>query len=330
MARVAVIIPTFDHGVLLRPAIRSALGQTVSDLEIHVMGDGAPPETDALMDSITAAEPRVRYHRHLKSPRTGEAYRDHLLRRIDAELVCYLCDDDLWMPDHVEVLSAALADHDLAATETIQLGRGEPELCRVDLADPEDRAMLLGAINRVGLSVAGHRLDSYLRLPHGWRSTPPGQWTDHWMWRQWLEQPWVRAVSIPRWTAVHIPQVFRTGWSNEDREVENLTWLDRISAPDWPHERDATLLQAALLAARRTERDREAWEASARREAARADTAEQQLAARSVELAALEAELDDARRERDRLRGIESSTVWRASAPLRRAFDLLRRGIGRP
>lgn len=329
MARVAVIIPTFDHGVLLRPAIRSVLGQTVTDLEIHVMGDGAPPETDTLMDAIAASEPRVHYHRHAKSPRTGEAYRDQLLRRIDAEVICYLCDDDLWMPDHVEVLAGALDDHDLAATETILLGRGEPELCRVDLATPEDRAMLLGAVNRVGLSVAGHRLDSYLRLPHGWRSTPAGEWTDHWMWKQWLEQPWVRAVSIPRWTAVHIPQVYRTGWSNEDREAENLTWLGRISSPDWPRERDATLLRAALLVARRTEREREVWEASARREAARAEAAEEQLLARSAELAAVTRELDGARRELERLRGIESSTFWRASAPLRRGLDLLRQGVGR-
>ena len=36
-----VIVPTHDHGPLLRLAVRSALRQTVEDLEVLVIGDGA-------------------------------------------------------------------------------------------------------------------------------------------------------------------------------------------------------------------------------------------------------------------------------------------------
>src|SRR5438876_12186578 len=39
---VTVLVPTHDHGPLLRLSLRSALTQTVSELEIFVVGDGVP------------------------------------------------------------------------------------------------------------------------------------------------------------------------------------------------------------------------------------------------------------------------------------------------
>lgn len=40
-----VVIPTQDHGPTLRYAVQGALAQTVEDLEILVVGDGAPDVT---------------------------------------------------------------------------------------------------------------------------------------------------------------------------------------------------------------------------------------------------------------------------------------------
>ncbi len=245
MAKVIVLIPTFDHGPTLLPAIHSALHQTESDLEVHIIGDGAPASTDALMSTLIETDSRVHYHPHPKSPRTGEPYRHSLLSRVDCDFVAYLSDDDIWAPNHVErLIEPLIRGVDFAATLTLLLGAESPQLMRVDLAQPSDRALLLGDVNRITLSAAGHRLDSYLRLPFGWRTTPVGQWTDHWMWKQWLGEPWVTAESIWALTAVHIPRQFRANDTNEDMAAKSWEWWGRVSHTGWERDREAMLISA--------------------------------------------------------------------------------------
>ncbi len=254
MPKVVVLIPTFDHGPTLLPAIHSVLRQTEANVVVHVVGDGAPASTDAMMAQIIESEPRVHYHANPKSPRTGEPYRHLLLQSVQCQFVAYLSDDDIWAPDHLERVTEPLArGADFAATLTLLLGDGDPELMRVDLSDPADRAMLLGSVNRVTLSAAAHRLDSYLRLPFGWRTTPAGEWTDHWMWKQWLEQEWVRAESVAALTALHTPKLYRGSMSVDEIAAANWKWCERTTHPNWPTDRDALLIAAANRSARRAE-----------------------------------------------------------------------------
>jgi glycosyltransferase involved in cell wall biosynthesis len=111
MPSVAVIIPTHDHGDLLRLTTASALGQTHRDLEVHIICDGATAPTLAIAHEL-AADLGVKVHERPKSPRTGETYRHKLLQRIDAEAVFYLSDDDLWFPEHVSTLLLLLEKND--------------------------------------------------------------------------------------------------------------------------------------------------------------------------------------------------------------------------
>jgi glycosyltransferase involved in cell wall biosynthesis len=50
---VSVVIPTYDRGELLAiRAIPWALGQTYPNIEIVIVGDGAPPETGRLISQF--------------------------------------------------------------------------------------------------------------------------------------------------------------------------------------------------------------------------------------------------------------------------------------
>jgi GT2 family glycosyltransferase len=44
-----VLIPTHDHGPTLLRSVRSALAQTVTELEVFVIGDSVPDVTRELM-----------------------------------------------------------------------------------------------------------------------------------------------------------------------------------------------------------------------------------------------------------------------------------------
>ena len=67
-----VVIPTHDHGRTLLRSVPSALAQTVSELEVFVVGDGVPDVTRELMAELVAADERVRFFDNPKGERHGE------------------------------------------------------------------------------------------------------------------------------------------------------------------------------------------------------------------------------------------------------------------
>jgi glycosyltransferase involved in cell wall biosynthesis len=309
-----VVVPTHDHGPTLLRSIRSALAQTVDDLELFVIGDGVPDVTREIMAELTAADPRVRFFDHPKGPRHGEAYRHEALQQAQGEIVCYLSDDDLWLPGHVEELRGLLADADFAHTRPLWVDTdGQPRPWLVDLARPFYRELLLGGENRIPHPCAGHTLELYRRLPAGWRTTPHGTPTDLYMWQQILSVPGCRAVSGQRPTVLHFPSPLRTGWSSDERLAELDSWVPRLADPALEREL-ADGLQEALVT------DAEALDESTvrlRRELVDVDRERAHLSRRLDRLAAELRAVDEERaRLAGQLDGLSSSVTWRLRARL--------------
>ncbi|HUF18169.1 MAG TPA: glycosyltransferase family A protein [Thermoanaerobaculia bacterium] len=61
--RATVIIPTFDHGPLLKYSVESALKQTVDDIDIFVVGDGVPAEHREAVSAAVRSDSRIRFPR---------------------------------------------------------------------------------------------------------------------------------------------------------------------------------------------------------------------------------------------------------------------------
>ncbi|MEX2624107.1 MAG: glycosyltransferase family A protein [Acidimicrobiia bacterium] len=234
MTDVLVLMPTFDHRDTLRYSIPSVLAQTVKTLELVVVGDGAPPETAAIVEEIASRDSRVRYASHPKSPRLGEPYRDPLIRESTADVVAYCSDDDLWLPWHLEEMISLLAKADFAHTLGGQVDPdGRLRWWTIDLGQAEDRRYLLEVENTIGLHAAAHTRSSYVALPEGWDTTPAGIPTDYHMWRKFLSQEWVRAASGVRASIVHFPSSLRKDWTLDQRVAEISSWAALVADPDW-------------------------------------------------------------------------------------------------
>ena len=254
--RATVVVPTHDHGPTLLRSIPTALRQTVRDIEVFVVGDGAPDVTRGIMADLGRRDDRVRFFDNPKGPGNGERHRHAALEEAGGRIVAYLGDDDLWLPEHLEVLESLLEEADFAHSYPIRVGaHGSIEDWTVDLALPWYRQTILAGTNFVPLSCAAHTLELYRRLPHGWRTRPEGVWSDLYMWQQILSMDGVRAVSGTRPTVVHLPSSLRKGWSALRRLEELDAWVARIDRPDHRPEILAALLGAAV-------RERaEAWQA---------------------------------------------------------------------
>ena len=57
-----MIVPTHDHASTLGLAVRSALAQTLGDIEVHIIGDGVGDETRAVVEHLVHDDTRVRFH----------------------------------------------------------------------------------------------------------------------------------------------------------------------------------------------------------------------------------------------------------------------------
>lgn len=232
MTQADVVIPTHDHAPLLAISARSVLAQTVADLRLHIVGDGVGDDTRTVVGELLADDDRVRFHDLPKAGRTGEPHRHPIVSTSDASIVTYLGDDDLMLPDHVEQMLEALAEADLAFPPPAILTLTGGFRCLLhSFEQPYWRDQALGGKSLFSLSGMSHTTAAYRRLPHGWRTTPDGYFTDQYMVLQFLEQPWCRFGHGDWPTVVRLPSTARGEMPAEDRRDELAQMWRRISEP---------------------------------------------------------------------------------------------------
>lgn len=233
MTATTVILPTSaGRGACLDVAIPSTLRQSVTDFEVIVVGDGVDDSTRATIERWCSTDERVRFVDRPKHRRRGEPYRHEILsERSHGGIVAYLLDRDVWFSDHLAELQRLLADADFAATlPTHDVGdRLVPMLDRPMLTELAAAWRWGGADHVAPMSTVGHRLDAYHRLPHGWRETPPGTATDSYMWRQFLDQHWIRVADSGLPTVAYLQRP--PGTTPDERARAARHWATLLTAP---------------------------------------------------------------------------------------------------
>lgn len=102
---VSVIIPTFGGDKRLNRAIKSVLAQTYNNFEIIVVDDNDPKskgrkDTEQIMSSYDFPE-KVIYIKHEKNI-NGSAARNTGIRQAKGDYICFLDDDDIYLPERLE------------------------------------------------------------------------------------------------------------------------------------------------------------------------------------------------------------------------------------
>jgi len=103
--KVSVIIPALNAAAFIGSAIRSALAQSLSDLEVIVVDDGSTDATAAIVQGFAAQDARVRLIRH-ESPRGVSAARNTAIRAATGDWIALLDADDEFTPIRLERLVA--------------------------------------------------------------------------------------------------------------------------------------------------------------------------------------------------------------------------------
>lgn len=107
---ISVVIPTRNRSERLQRALRSAQAQRWRNIEIIVIDDASSDDTPALLEDLSAEDPRIRHARN-DLPKGGGAARNAGIALAHGTYVAFLDDDDLWMPHKLERQHAMLAAH---------------------------------------------------------------------------------------------------------------------------------------------------------------------------------------------------------------------------
>lgn len=106
---VSAIIATYKRADLVPRAIESVRKQTYPNLEIIVVDDGSPDNTESVVRAIP--DERIRYIRHEKN-KGLPAGRNTGIRAATGEYIAFLDDDDEWRADKIEKQLKAIKDYD--------------------------------------------------------------------------------------------------------------------------------------------------------------------------------------------------------------------------
>ena len=101
---VSVVIPTYKRSTMLTRAIRSVVNQTYKNIEILVVDDNEPGDEYSIAAKKLIQNLNIPQVRLVTQPKhiNGAAARNAGIREAKGEYICFLDDDDLYMPNKIE------------------------------------------------------------------------------------------------------------------------------------------------------------------------------------------------------------------------------------
>lgn len=325
MLEATVLVPTHAERPSLEQALRSALEQTVTDIEVVVVGDGCPDSTRTIMQRMMRADARLRFFDNPKGERHGEAHRDAALREARGRIVTYLSDDDLLFSDHVATAKRCLEGATFFVARPVFVSaEGRPYVMDGDITVPAwVTALRTTKRNFIPLTGTAHTLESYRSLPEGWAPAPADIWTDLHMWRKFFVAPDFVGVAAPHPTSLVFPTPLRVDDNPQKRTSELATW-ERVRTAQDARQGIERVVLAWLqdeASARTLAYESVSGELRAARVRSEADTA--RLQTQDDELTELRAVVDAGRaREREVTRELEQ--VRAAHAATQAELELMR------
>lgn len=226
---ISVIIPTYERPETCALAVQSALAQSRPPVEVIVCCDGCTPDA---VEALRALAGPVRVLDLPKSPGYGYGNRNEAMWQARGDIISWLADDDLYLPDHLErigeLYDAGLAELVQAMCCNIRAG-GFLEAMGDDWSIPYNRERFLGG-EPISPPTSGisHRTEA-AREVGGWNAemTIGG---DLDFWRRLLSHP-VTSAMVATPTVLHLRGTGRPQ-PLEERIEQNRALLARMSDAD--------------------------------------------------------------------------------------------------
>ena len=108
---VTVVIPTYNRASLLKFAVESVMMQTYPHFELWVVGDHCTDNSEEIMAEFLVDD-RVNWYNLPENSGYQSKPNNEGIKRGSGKYIAYLNHDDLWLPNHLEVLVNHLEESD--------------------------------------------------------------------------------------------------------------------------------------------------------------------------------------------------------------------------
>jgi hypothetical protein len=171
---ITVIVPTHQRRERLLVALESVRLQTRPPAQVIVVADGC---TDGTQEAVRAlGDDRVELLDLPKGPGLGWVHRNAAIERAIGDIVAYIGDDDLYLPDHLERIGRLHDAGDFGvvqATTALVHPEGDFEPYWLDLAvDWMRERFMSGRMAKNAMVALTHRRELAARAG-GWPTQPP-------------------------------------------------------------------------------------------------------------------------------------------------------------
>ena len=121
---VSVIIATYNWSSVLHYAMASVERQTFTDFELLVIGDGCTDDSEAVVAAFR--DPRFHWENLPKNHGHQSPANNRGLALARGKWIAYLGHDDLWMPNHLELLVREVEQKEADAAFSLAIVVGAP------------------------------------------------------------------------------------------------------------------------------------------------------------------------------------------------------------
>ncbi len=241
---VSVVIATYNWSSVLRYAIHSVLAQSFRDFELLVVGDACTDDSAEVAAAF--GDPRIRWFNLERNSGSQSAPNNRGIAEARGRYVAYLGHDDLWYPNHVEVLVRAIEAKQADFASSVVNMIGPPG---------SGYRMLIGAVpdgkSRPFVPPSGlmHRRDAVARIG-SWRDyrelhLPPD--------REFVYRAWDHGlgfVFVPEITVFKFNSAWRPGSYARRSCEEQAEYLARMFGEEDFMERERKAIDEAYAAGR--------------------------------------------------------------------------------
>ncbi|OHB16209.1 MAG: hypothetical protein A2431_02255 [Candidatus Zambryskibacteria bacterium RIFOXYC1_FULL_39_10] len=145
---ISICLPTYNRSkLLIERSVPSVLNQTYKNFELIIIGDHCTDDTEKNISKIT--DKRIRFYnipkRSYRYPPTTENHwfagpviaNNEALKMVKGEWITRIDDDDIWTPDHLEVLLefAEKGDYEFISAQYIEERHGQRRVVDGEMAD---------------------------------------------------------------------------------------------------------------------------------------------------------------------------------------------------
>lgn len=152
-----IVMATYCRGRHILPTIESALDQSFTDFELLVVGDGVVDDT---LDHVPKTDPRVKVIALPWNSGSQATPNNVGIAVARGRHIAYLGDDDIWMPNHLELLAQRfdVSSCDVAVSGCAYLGPPTTDLIWISgLATGCDDTVQLRSSTHAGIELDGRR-----------------------------------------------------------------------------------------------------------------------------------------------------------------------------